>query len=114
MRKIVILFAVIMLMTPAIAADDARAMDMTPAIRDCAHRGYEHNTSSFLMHYNGTLMCAVDFPEKHVWWLFKLRNDPIRITNVIVSDESSGEVRGVYLDTGNGLKKVPRPFVSHL
>lgn len=105
MRKIVILFAVIMLMTPVLAE---------PSNQECFHRGLKYNTSSFMTNYNGTLMCAVDFPEQHIWWLFQLHPDTIGITSVTVSDGTTGEVRSMYLDTGNGLKKVPRPFVSHL
>ena len=113
MRKIVILFAVLMLMTPVLAAETSRVMDMQPLINECFHRGYQYNASYFPMAYNGTMWCAVDFPEKHIWWLFPMHQDVIGIISVTVSNER-GEVRNVYLDTGNGLKKVPRPFISHL
>ena len=64
MKKIVILFAVLMLMTPALAADTTHVHDIMPHVFTCFHLQQTYHAHTYIQFFDGNPFCMIDMPEK--------------------------------------------------
>ena len=77
MRKIVILFAVLMLMTPVLAVETNRVHDLMPHARDCFHLSQEYGGRSIMLYENATWFCGIDQPVRKQFLKIELKDDII-------------------------------------